>query len=146
LCISIEVNKLFFDKNIPSFQNSPKNPLILVHFANTVSLQFEIYAKNQCCGAGAASFGRSRSRKAMRLRLLRCCSTWVVFKKWHKFNDFSAFSMHIYYNFRYRQSEEKRMSDLVLSFTPLKIYVLLYSRVGAGAASKFSPGARAASK
>jgi hypothetical protein len=29
---------------------------------------------------GAASFGRSRSRNAMRLRLLRYC--WVVFKKY----------------------------------------------------------------
>jgi hypothetical protein len=45
------------------------------------------------------------------------------------------------------------MSDLMLPFTPLKILDLLYSRVGAGAeagaagagaASKFSPGAGAA--
>jgi hypothetical protein len=60
--------------------------------------------------------------------------------------------MHIYYNFRFKASEEKRMSDL-LRFTPLKIFGLVNSRVGAGAgagtagagaASKFSPGARAA--
>jgi hypothetical protein len=78
-----------------------------------------------------------------RLRLLRCCSTLVVFKKWHKHNDFIAFSMHIYYNFRYKESEEKRLSDLMLPFTPLKFYDLLYSRVWAGAvvASKFLPGA-----
>jgi hypothetical protein len=89
---------------------------------------------------GAASFvwSRSRSRNAMqlrlrRLRLLRCCSTWVVFKKWHKLNDFIAFSMHIYYNFRFKESEEKRMSDLLLPFTPFKIFDLLYCRVGAGA-------------
>jgi hypothetical protein len=60
----------------------------LVHFANTVSLQFEIYAKNgffytyferkittpissvaEPEPQGAVSFGRSRSRNAMRLRL-----------------------------------------------------------------------------
>jgi hypothetical protein len=56
--------------------------------------------------------------------------------------------MHIYYNFRYKESEEKRMSDLMLPFTPLKTFDLLYRRVGAvgaaGAASKFSPGAGAA--
>jgi hypothetical protein len=28
--------------------------------------------------------------------------------------------MHIYYNFRYNESEEKRMSDLLLLFTLLK--------------------------
>jgi hypothetical protein len=57
--------------------------------------------------------------------------------------------MHIYYNFRYKESEGKRMSDLMLTFTPLKFFDLLYSRVGAGtgavgAASKFSPGAGSA--
>jgi hypothetical protein len=63
--------------------------------------------------------------------------------------------MHIYYNFRCKESEEKRMSDLMLDFTPLKIFDLLYRRVGAGAgagagaagagaASKFSPVAGAA--
>jgi hypothetical protein len=50
----------------------------------------------------------------------------------------------IYYYFRYKESEEKRLSDLRLPFTPLKIYDLLYSWVGVGAASKFSPGAGAA--
>jgi hypothetical protein len=51
--------------------------------------------------------------------------------------------MHIYYNFRYKDSEEKRLPDLMLPFTTLKIFDLLYNRVGAGAgaASKFSPGA-----
>jgi hypothetical protein len=51
--------------------------------------------------------------------------------------------MHIYYNFRYKESEEKRMLDLMLPFTSLKILDLFYSRVGAGAgaASKFSSGA-----
>jgi hypothetical protein len=54
-----------------------------------------------------------------------------------------TFSMHIYYNICYKESEEKRMSDLMimLPFTSFKIFDLLYSRVGAGAASKFSPGA-----
>jgi hypothetical protein len=47
--------------------------------------------------------------------------------------------MHVYYNFRCKESEEKRMSDLMLLFPPLKMFDLLYSRVGAGAASKFSP-------
>jgi hypothetical protein len=79
-----------------------------------------------------------------RLRLLRCCSKWVVFKKLHKLNDFIAFSMHICYNFRYKESEEKRMSDLMIPFTSFEIFDLLYSRVGAGAGSKFSPGAAAA--
>jgi hypothetical protein len=48
---------------------------------------------------------------------------------------------YIYYNFCYKESEEKRMSDLVLPFTPLKIFDLLYSKVGAGAgaASNFCP-------
>jgi hypothetical protein len=63
-----------------------------------------------------------------------------------KLNDFIAFSMHIYYIFHCKESEEKRMLDLMLS---LKIFDLLYSMVGAGAraagpASKFSPGAGAA--
>jgi hypothetical protein len=65
--------------------------------------------------------------------------------------------MHIYY---YKESEEKRMSDIKLPFTSFKFLYLLYSRVGAGAAgaagagaagaagavaaSKFSPGAGAA--
>jgi hypothetical protein len=52
--------------------------------------------------------------------------------------------MHIYYNFRYKESEEKRMSDLMLPFTSFKIFDLLYGRVGAGAASKISLGAGAA--
>jgi hypothetical protein len=57
--------------------------------------------------------------------------------------------MHIYYNFRYKESEEKRVSDLMLPFTPLKIFDLLYRSVGAGAgvaaaASKFSLGTGAA--
>jgi hypothetical protein len=42
--------------------------------------------------------------------------------------------MHIFYNFHYTESEEKRMSDLMLTFMPFKIFDLLYSRVGAGAA------------
>jgi hypothetical protein len=75
-----------------------------------------------------------------RLRLLRCYSTGVVLKKLHLLNDFIAFSMHFYYIFRYKESEEKRILDLKLLFTPLKIFELLYSRVGAGA------GAGAASK
>jgi hypothetical protein len=37
--------------------------------------------------------------------------------------------MHIYYNFRYKESEEKRLSDLMLLFTPLKNFDLLYSGV-----------------
>jgi hypothetical protein len=41
--------------------------------------------------------------------------------------------MYIYYNFRYKESEEKRMSDLMLPLTPFKNFDLLYSRVGAGA-------------
>jgi hypothetical protein len=45
--------------------------------------------------------------------------------------------MNIDYNFRYKESEEKRMSDLMLPFTPLKIFDVLYSMVGAGAASNF---------
>jgi hypothetical protein len=52
-----------------------------------------------------------------------------------------AFSMHIYYNFPYTESEEIRMSDLMITYIPIKNVDLLYSRVGAGAASKFSPGA-----
>jgi hypothetical protein len=47
-------------------------------------------------------------------------------------------------NIYYKESEEKRMSDLMLPFTPLKIFDLLYSRVGAGAASIFPPRAGAA--
>jgi hypothetical protein len=38
------------------------------------------------------------------------------------------------YNFRYIESEEKRMLDLMLPVTPLKKFDLQYSRVGAGAA------------
>jgi hypothetical protein len=69
-----------------------------------------------------------------RLRLLRFCSTWVVFtKNLHKLNDFIDFSMHIYYNFRYKESEEKKMSDLMLPFTSFNIFDLLYKREGAGA-------------
>jgi hypothetical protein len=52
--------------------------------------------------------------------------------------------MHIYYNFRSKESEEKRLSDLMVPFTPLNFFDLLYSRIGAGAAgaaSKLSPGA-----
>jgi hypothetical protein len=54
--------------------------------------------------------------------------------------------MHIFYNFRYTESEEKRMLDFMLTFIPLKNFDLLYSRVGvgAGAASKFLPGSAAA--
>jgi hypothetical protein len=69
----------------------------------------------------------------MRLRFLRCCSTWVVFKKENNLKDIIAFFMHIYYNFRYKESEEKRMSDIILPFPPLKIFDLIYSKVGAGA-------------
>jgi hypothetical protein len=52
--------------------------------------------------------------------------------------------MHIYYNFRYTESEEKRMSELMLTFIPFKNFDLLYSWVGtgagaAGAASNFCP-------
>jgi hypothetical protein len=56
--------------------------------------------------------------------------------------------MHIYYNFCNTELEEKRkrMSDLVLTFISFKNFYLPYSRVGAGAgaASKFMPGAGAA--
>jgi hypothetical protein len=38
------------------------------------------------------------------------------------------------------------MSDLMLTFIPSQNFGLLYSRVGAGAASKFTPGAGAAQK
>jgi hypothetical protein len=46
-------------------------------------------------------------------------------------------------NYRYTESEEKIMSDLILTFIPLKIFDLLYGRAGAGAASKFLSGAGA---
>jgi hypothetical protein len=36
-------------------------------------------------------------------------STWVVFKKWQKLN-----------NFRYTESEEKRISGVMLTFIPFK--------------------------
>jgi hypothetical protein len=36
-------------------------------------------------------------------------------------------------NFRYNESEENRMSDLMLHFTTLTNFDLLFSRVGAGA-------------
>jgi hypothetical protein len=52
-----------------------------------------------------------------------------------------CFSMPIYNNFHYIESEEKRMSDLMLICIRFKNVGLLYRRVGAGAASKFSPGA-----
>jgi hypothetical protein len=52
--------------------------------------------------------------------------------------------MHIYHNFRYKESEEKKMSDLVLLFTPFKIFDLLYSRVGVGAGVDAGAGAGAA--
>jgi hypothetical protein len=57
--------------------------------------------------------------------------------------------MHIYYNFNYTVSEEKRTSVLMLTFITFKIFDLLYCIVGAraaGAASKFSPGAGVAKK
>jgi hypothetical protein len=54
---------------------------------------------------------------------------WIK-KKRHKLNNFIAFSMHIYYNFRYTESEEKRMSGLMLTFIPFKNVDLLYSIVG----------------
>jgi hypothetical protein len=52
--------------------------------------------------------------------------------------------MHIYYIFRYTESEEKRTSDLMLTFIPFKHFDLLFSRVGArtgaaGVGSKFPP-------
>jgi hypothetical protein len=53
----------------------------------------------------------------------------------------------IFENFRYKESEENRMSDLMLPFTSLKIFDLLYSRVGAGVGTGAgAAGARAASK
>jgi hypothetical protein len=72
---------------------------------------------------GAASFGLSRSCNVMRLRLrrlwlLRCCSTWVVFKN-DKLNDFIAFLCifpKIFENFRFKESEENRMSDLTVCY------------------------------
>jgi hypothetical protein len=61
---------------------------------------------------------------------------------------FYAYFLKIFENFRYKESEENRMSDLMLPFTLLKNFDLLYSRVGAGAGaagaeavSKFSSGA-----
>jgi hypothetical protein len=48
--------------------------------------------------------------------------------------------MHIYYNFRYKKSEVKRMSDIMLPLTPLTNVV---GARAAGAASKFLPGAGA---
>jgi hypothetical protein len=41
--------------------------------------------------------------------------------------------MRIYNNFRYTETEEKRMTGLMLTFIPFKIFVLLYCGVGAGA-------------
>jgi hypothetical protein len=64
-------------------------------------------------------------------------------------NNFIAFPMRIYNNFRYKESEEKRMSDLMLTFIPFKNVCLIYRRVGAGAAGttlKCLPGAGAAYK
>jgi hypothetical protein len=54
--------------------------------------------------------------------------------------------MHIYYNFRYTESEEKRMSDLMLTSIPFKKFDLLHSSVGDGdgAAGTGAAGARAA--
>jgi hypothetical protein len=54
---------------------------------------------------------------------------------------FIAFSMHIYYNFQDTESEEKIILDFMLTYIPFKNFNLLHSRVGAGAASKISPGA-----
>jgi hypothetical protein len=42
--------------------------------------------------------------------------------------------MHIYFNFRYTESEEKIMSDIMLTFIPFINFDLLYSREGARAA------------
>jgi hypothetical protein len=50
--------------------------------------------------------------------------------------------MHINYNFSYTESEEKRGSDLMFPFIPFKNFVLLYSRVGAGAAGTEPPERR----
>jgi hypothetical protein len=58
---------------------------------------------------------------------------------------FIVFSIRIYYNFHYTESE-KRMSDLMVNIIPSHFFGILHSRVGAGAAgaaSKFSPGAGA---
>jgi hypothetical protein len=38
------------------------------------------------------------------------------FQKWPELNDFIVFSIRIYNNFHYTESEEKRMSDLMLTF------------------------------
>jgi hypothetical protein len=55
--------------------------------------------------------------------------------------------MHIYYNFRYKESEEKKISDLMSTFIPFKYFDLPHSRLvagsgagdGTGATSKFLP-------
>jgi hypothetical protein len=65
------------------------------------------------------------------------------FKKWNKLNNFIVFSIRIFNNFHCAESEEKRIIDLMITFIPSKKFCFLCSRVrvGARAASKFSPGA-----
>jgi hypothetical protein len=57
-----------------------------------------------------------------------------VFKKWNKLNNFTVFPIRIYHNFHNTESEEKRMSDLLLTFIPLKIFDFLYRREETAAA------------
>jgi hypothetical protein len=57
------------------------------------------------------------------------------FQKLHKQKNLWFFLyIPIYFNFRYTESEEKRMPDLMLTFIPCKNFDLLCSRLGAGAA------------
>jgi hypothetical protein len=68
--------------------------------------------------------------------------------------SFNFFFYAYLLQFSFPRTRKKRMSDLILTFIPLKIFDLLYSWVGAGAraagvaaagaASKFSSGAGAA--
>jgi hypothetical protein len=51
-------------------------------------------------------------------------------KKWNKLNHFVVFSIRIYNNFHYIESEEKRMLEPMLTCIPFKNLGLLYSRIG----------------
>jgi hypothetical protein len=81
-----------------------------------------------------------------RLRLRQWYKTWLGIEKGHKILQFITHSVHIFSNKNrtVQNHMNKIVSACVLTLVRFKNFALLYSRVGAAAASKFSPGAGAA--
>jgi hypothetical protein len=78
----------------------------------------------------------------MRLRLRRLRSD-KCYKKWLEIEmeHFMTHSDHILSNITVQNQLKMIFSTCVYTLVPFKIFALLYSRVGAGAASKYLPGA-----